>query len=237
MNLTKQKKKKIVRLTKREIVVMYCFTLLFALFAIHHVSSQAVEYDGSPRDTQEGRTLALVPKKFSGRALDDAVPPCPGKAGAIRYFSIEFLFISGADFNASECTESMLGELGDDVNDLLLDYGIGEAGKADNATFLAEVCPPVPATRRRLQTRFLWKTGGGGICRLCGNGDGDHRRRLGLGSLSWFNKIFLPNLHLELRNATLETIVGNYVPCLGIEPDVQVDLKVSTKAELAGISC
>jgi hypothetical protein len=217
--------------------MMYCFPLFFALFAMHLVSSQAVVYDGSASDAQEGRTLALFPKESFGRALEDAVPPCPGKAGAIRFFSIDFTVIPGADYNASECTESMRGEIIDDVNDILLDYGIGEAGKADNATFLAEVCPPAPETRRRMLIMYNWKISGGGICRLCPSYDADKRRRLGLGSLSWFKKIFLPDLHLELRNATLTTIVGNYLPCLGTEPDVKVDLKASTKAAFAGFSC
>jgi hypothetical protein len=218
--------------------MMYCFTLIFALFTIHQGSSQAAVHDGSASDEQEGRTSELFHKKSFGRSLVDAVPPCPGKAGAIRYFSIEFSFIPGDDVNASECIESMLGEIVDDVNNLLLDYGIGEAGKADNATFLAEVCPDVPVTRRQMQIiGFSWKIGGAAICRFCLGGNGDGRRRLGLGSLSWFSNIFLPNLNLSLRNATLETIAGKYVPCHGTEPDVEVDLELSTKAALAGISC
>lgn len=223
--------------SKRERVMMYYITLLFALFAVQHGSSQAAVHGGRASDKEDARALELFPKESFGRALVDAVPPCPGKAGAIRYFSIEFSFIPGADFNASDCTESMLGAMVDDVNDLLLDYGIGEAGKADNATFLAEVCPLVPETRRQLLALFSWKTGGAAICRFCSEANGDGRRRLGLGSLSWFNTIFLPDLNLALRNATLETIVGKYVSCLGTEPDVQVDLELSSKATLAGINC
>ena len=200
---------------------MLRLTLCLALLGLHHVTS----------------------KSAIGRALTETEPPCDGAGGPLKYFSIGFAFVPGDGFHAGECTESMQTSLTLDINDLLVEYGIGEAGQGDNATVLAEVCDTlspvevVPGTRRRLGG-YVWRGYATAVCRLCqeNNSDG-RRRRLSNGDSRWFRRIFLPEFHDMLVNATMETIVGNHVTCLGNNPEVTFDLKPITRAAAASFTC
>ena len=199
---------------------MLRLTLCLALLGLHHVTS----------------------KSAIGRALTETEPPCDGVGGPLKYFSIAFAFVPGDGFNAGECTKSMQTALTLDINDLLIEYGIGEAGQGDNATVLAEVCDmsapvkkAVHGTRRRLA--FIWKLNGLAVCRGCPKDSGDGRRRLSNGDSRWFRRIFLPEFHDMLVNAIMETVVGNHVACLGKDPEVTVDLKATTRSAVTGFKC
>jgi hypothetical protein len=147
---------------------------------------------------------------------------CPG-GGPVNYFNVEIKLTPQGGFDTSSCTAWKKTLIGDDINKLLLDYGVGSAGQGDNAVFLADVCEmPVTTNRRKLGAiGFLWT--GGGTCRSC-SGDNRDKRHLQNYDPNWFRNIYAPSLANVLRNAIVQTVVGNHVDCLGNGPQVLVNI-------------
>ena len=147
---------------------------------------------------------------------------CPG-GGPVNYFNVEINLVAQGGYDTSSCTAWKKTLIGNDINTLLLDYGIGRAGQGDNAVFLAEVCEmPVTTNGRNLRAiGFLWT--GGGTCRSCA-GDNRDKRHLQNYDPNWFRNIYAPSLANVLRNAIVQTVVGKHVSCLGNGPQVLVNI-------------
>ena len=150
------------------------------------------------------------------------VVACPG-GGPINYFNVEFQLTPQGGYDTSSCTPWKKTLIGDDINKILLEYGIGTAGKGDNAAYLAEVCEmPVSTNRRKLAAiGFLWT--GGGTCRKCSNDNFD-KRLLQSYDPNWFINIYAPSMANTLRNAIVNSFVGKHVDCLGNGPQVVVNV-------------
>lgn len=149
------------------------------------------------------------------------IVPCPD-GGPVYYFNVDIQLTPQGGYDTSSCTEWDQSLIGDDINSLLLDYGIGDAGQGDNTAFLAEVCA-LPGTERRKLAAigFLWT--GGGTCRLCTRDNFD-KRELQNYDPNWFHNVFAPNLANLLVNNIVGSIVGNHVNCLGNGPQVVVNI-------------
>ena len=83
------------------------------------------------------------------------------KDGNVDLFDVTVMIRSGGS-GIGSCRLADQVLLGNDRNNILVNYGIGEAGAGDKAVFLAGVCStPLKPARRRLYARFLWLGVGG----------------------------------------------------------------------------
>lgn len=156
------------------------------------------------------------------------VAKCEGPESQTYYFEVQIRLVPDAT-NTDVCNVADQVLLGNDLNTLLFNYGVGEAGADDEAVFEAGVCPqPTTATNRRLKTHngFFWKGGGG--CRFCLWDDRDGRRNLA----NWFTDTFAPMMETTLENAILTDIAQNHTSCLGDSPSIDVDLLQVSKQDL-----
>lgn len=147
--------------------------------------------------------------------------------------------------------------LGHDINRVMWDYGVGEAGKHDDVIFQAVVCPN-PITGRHPQkfpikkqststgiqmrpSSFMYSGIGG--CRFCTGDDRDKRfliadimptsREL---ASAWFENTFKPQLETTLKRAIKNEVVSLHDGCLGGNPTIEVDVIGMTLSEL-DLSC
>lgn len=147
------------------------------------------------------------------------------------YFEVIIRLVPAA--NTGVCLLADQVMLGHDINLLLLDYGVGNAGADDEAIFMAGVCvEPHTSVRRHLRWwgGYIWKGGGG--CRGCFRDDADSRR-LQVGSVTgggtiadWFSNEYAPWLETTLENAIIQTIAPQYTDCLGSAPE-EVDIIIN----------
>lgn len=125
--------------------------------------------------------------------------------------------------------------LGNELNQLLDENGVGEAGVDEGTViFLAGVCPrpsKAEAERRRLaylrKSGFMWRGGGG--CRYCLWDNSDQRNLLEVAEQqrklqNWFADTFAPPMEATLENAIRTEIVPNHQHCLGPNPTIDVEL-------------
>lgn len=151
--------------------------------------------------------------------------PCGSTPGKIHLFEVHVSLKAEIGYDLSGCTSTKKQQLGDAINGLLIDYGVGTPGAGDNGAFVAEVCND-PDRRRRLNgVSFTFN--GGGKCRFC-NQDNFDARRLDSSSDddNWFANAYMPAMETMLVNTLQNSIVGNHVACLGSTPDnVAVNLK------------
>ncbi len=167
-----------------------------------------------------GGILSFERDNMPERLLEVYPVPCPSGGGPINYFRHSITLTPKGGFNTNQCTSVRKDELGRNINALLLAYGIVDQGKGDNATFLARVCSSPSIGRRRLGAiGIIYK--GGGTCRFSPV-DNFHKRGLQQNDPNWFRNIYAPQLQNVLRNAIVQTIVGNYVDCMGQGPQVSV---------------
>lgn len=169
---------------------------------------------------KEGAIVSFESDSTPERLLQVYPVPCPSGGGPISYFSLSITLTPQGGFNTGQCTTERKNQLGQNINALLLAYGIGDQGKGDNAAFLARVCNSPTAGRRRLGAiGFIYK--GGGTCRYCAVDNFD-KRRTQQNDPNWFRNVYAPQLQNVLRNAIVQNIAPNYVDCLGQGPQVSV---------------
>ena len=179
-----------------------------------------------------------------------AAVTCALENGGVDFFDITVRITTTQSFSTS-CRLADQILLGDDINVILLNYGVGDAGAYDDAAYIAGVCTvPTQSTRRRLATTgFLWKGVGGcrpGMCkpdnadarmlttiRGASEVNGGHR---GLVS-TWFTDTFKPQMEATLEAAFAEELVPLHTGCLGTEPVIDVIITGSTLEELAAVKC
>jgi len=154
---------------------------------------------------------------------------------AVNIFNIDLFDITVAIVPQStqSCPLADQVFLGNAINLLLLDHGIGDAGLDDGALYLAGVCPEPTSTRRRkLQRGYIWNGGGG--CTSCGGDDGDDRRSLS--TSAWFTSQFKPQLESTVATAIAVELVPEHEDCLGTNPTIQVTVDGVSLWEL-NLSC
>jgi hypothetical protein len=182
---------------------LHLLTTMIHPFVVFAIISYYIVTCGASMLRVDSRVAPETAIKRQDRKLVEIVP-CPG-GGPVYYFNVDIQLTPQGGYDTSSCTEWDQSLIGNDINSLLLDYGVGDAGQGDNTAFLAEVCA-VPATgRRRLGAiGFLWT--GGGTCRLCTQDNFD-KRQLQSYDPNWFHNIFAPNL----ANLLVNNIVGAIV--------------------------
>jgi hypothetical protein len=153
---------------------------------------------------------------------------CQGE-GSQHFFTISIELIPQGGYNTSNCTSELQKAIGIDLNSLLMDYGLGDAGEGDGAAYVALVCTnPTKIGRRLQQLRYTWR--GGGTCRKCASDNFDTRR---LYDQNWFKNIYVPEMQNTLRNAITKTVVTRHITCLGKGPRVNVIIKeVATASQV-----
>jgi hypothetical protein len=173
---------------------------------------------------------------------------CPLILGKVNYFDITVQLTPQLGQHGI-CPLAEQNMLGNDINAILLEYGVGDAGVDTGAIFLAGVCTvPTITNRRRLSslaTGFLW-TGVGG-CRkgTCKADNSDQRMLAGVGSIdshrdlasSWFLDTFKPQLEATLEQAFATDLVPKYTACLGSDPGIAVTVNGITRAQLLAVEC
>lgn len=149
--------------------------------------------------------------------------PCNGNDQGPQYsFALDIQLTPQGGHDPNWCSTRKKKALQEDLNEFLLEYGVGEQGRGDNTAFLAEVCDTSFSGRRRLAgSNFRYY--GGGVCRFClwDNLDG---RRLRNDDPYWFANVFKPELQNLVRNKFTETVARNHWACLGSGPRVEVDV-------------
>lgn len=158
----------------------------------------------------------------------ELVSQCAGP-DELYYFEVYIRLTPSDDSGVCNVADQLL--LGNDINQLLLDHGIGDAGTDDDAIFLAGICPQ-PTTgatteRRELllplrMFRFIWSGGGG--CRFClPESNTDARRNLRQLN-DWFPNMFVPQTTATLEAALSTTVIPDHTSCLGSSPTIEVEL-------------
>ena len=194
--------------------------LLFLALNSRHWDAVTATSLIDPHD-EEGGIVSFESDSTPERLLDVYPVPCPPGGGPISNFTLAINLTPQGGFNTDQCTAAREDQLGQNINALLLAYSIGDQGKGDNAAFLALVCNIPIVGRRRLGTiGFIYK--GGETCRYCAVDNFDSKRHTQQNDPNWFRNIYTPQLQNVLRNAFVQTIVGNYVDCLGQGPQVSV---------------
>jgi hypothetical protein len=154
---------------------------------------------------------------------------CPGQ-GSSHFFKISIDVVPKEHYDVNACTTKLMRSIGHDLNYILLDYGMGDAGEGDNILYAAAVCTKPASDRRRLQwLNFVWK--GGGTCRQCSSDSYDSRK---LEDSNWFQDSFSPEIKNSLKTEVNETVVVKYTNCLGYQPMVNVtvnEVKSEAKAQ------
>ena len=173
---------------------------------------------------------------------------CPLKLGDIDYFDIAVQLTPQLG-QQGLCPLAEQNMLGNDINAILLEYGVGDAGVDTGAIFLAGVCTvPTITNRRRLSslaTGFLWTGVGGcrkGTCKadnsdqrmLAGTRSGDGDRYL---AGTWFSNTFKPQLEATLEKAFATELVAKYTGCLGSNPGIAVSVNGITRTQLLAVEC
>ena len=142
--------------------------------------------------------------------------------------------------------------LGNDINAILLEYGVGDAGVDTGAIFLAGVCTvPTITNRRRLgsvATGFLW-TGVGG-CRkgTCNPDNSDQRMLVGVGAMSTVTEILLLlargfQTHSSLsskrhwKKPSRRNLFQSTQPAWASDPAIAVTVNGITRAQLLAVEC
>jgi hypothetical protein len=157
---------------------------------------------------------------------------CPGGSPPF-YFTISIVLTPQGGYNTNQCTTTMKQSIGVDINAILYNYGLGDAGEGDNAAYSALVCEnPTTARRRLVIATYIWK--GGGACRQCTTDNFDRRR---LYDPNWFRNIYAPEMQNVLRNAITQSIVPNHVSCLGSGPVVSVTVQEVSSASQVPTTC
>jgi len=168
---------------------------------------------------------------------------CQGPTSQTHYFEVSFRIVPD-ETQVDICNVADQVLLGNDLNQLLLEYGIGEAGPDDNAIYRAGVCPqPMTTARRRsllVSKAFIYLGGGG--CRFCLVDSSDKRKLLRSfssgrelvvqGDAAWFAQVFAPQTKATLENAIKLEIAPNHQSCLGITPSVEVTIHEVSLADL-----
>lgn len=207
--------------------------------------SEEVSYEVKAfQESVLGRDIATTVDDEHSDRHRQLLSVCVGPS-QIYYFEVEIRLVP--DENTGICNIADQVLLGNEINQLLYEYGLGQAGADDDAVFHAGVCPQ-PTTsgrRRKLRLRsngFIWRGGGG--CRYCLWDDFDHRNlqqgvlKNGLlnkfgankDSENWFTETFAPEMEPTLENAIRDQILPNRTNCLGIDPVIDVTLiEVSLK--------
>lgn len=212
----------------RSFLITIAFLQLGGIAASSVLQEDPVEHD---------KFMVQPAQEEEDRELLQSVP-CPHAGGGpINYFQLTIDFIAQGGADTSACEESQKKELGEDINRLLLDYGMGEAGAEDDIVHLAEVCvePENIALRRKLR-RLGYTYRGGGSCRYCGGDNGDGGRSLQLYDPNWFENIYAPELENTLRNAITNTVARKHKICLGNGPQVLVGV-TPVNADEVNTSC
>lgn len=157
------------------------------------------------------------------------VSQCEGP-DELYYFEVFIRLIPSPEVS-SVCNVADQLMLGNDLNQLLIDHGVGDAGADDDAVFLAGICPQPTTTtaaerRRELKGLSLWgdvrfNWSGGGGCRFClPETDTDARRQLS----DWFTNTFVPQKTETLVEALTTTIIPDHSNCLGSIPKIDIEL-------------
>ncbi|KAI2489481.1 hypothetical protein MHU86_25121 [Fragilaria crotonensis] len=185
--------------------------------------------------SSRGRTAAVV---------------CALDPGVVDFFDIT-VSITPQNLLTQSCRLADQLLLGHDINTILLNYGVGDAGAYDDAAYIAGVCPaPTSATRRRLRvSRFMWRGIGGcrrGMCSadngdkrvLCNNGKGGEANDGHRGLVSaWFTNTFKPQMEATLEAAFAKELVPLYPGCLGVNPIIDVIISGSSLAQILSTQC
>ena len=210
-------------------------TSLFALsepktlFQLDDNSIDDEEHEDFLDSKQNSNSLVLTSKQDSmRRELQDLTFTCPGGSPPF-YFTISIVLTPQGSYDTSQCTTTMMEQIGVHLNSLLYNYGLGDAGEEDNAAYAAAVCPNPSTERRRLiVATYIWR--GGGACRQCITDNFDRRR---LFDPNWFQNVYVPEMQNVLRNAIVHTVVSNYESCLGSGPVVSVTVQeVNTESQV-----
>jgi hypothetical protein len=166
------------------------------------------------------------------RQLQALTFTCPGGSPPI-FFTISIVLTPQDDYDINQCTTTVMQSIGVDINAILYNYGLGDAGEGDNAAYSALVCEnPTTARRRLVIATYIWK--GGGACRQCTTDNFDRRR---LYDPNWFRNIYAPEMQNVLRNAITQSIVPNHVSCLGSGPVVSVTVQEVSSASQVPTTC
>jgi hypothetical protein len=157
---------------------------------------------------------------------------CPIDQSQIDFFEITIKTVPST-INACPLADQVL--LGNNINNILVQYGIGENGKYDNSVFLAGVCStPSTSTRRILRARgYIW-LGFGGCAKVMCTGDNEDGMRL---QLTWFYSTFKPKMEATLSNAIIQEIAPNFKACLEEHPSIEVTITGKTLTEVQSIQC
>ena len=141
-------------------------------------------------------------------------PPCPTEDGLVHFFGLSVEFTPKGGFSAGQCTSEQQEEIGNDINQLLMAYGIGPKGEGDDASFIARVCAHPLG-----EVGLVYK--GGGTSRFCED-DTFHLRRMRKVDIGWFRDTYAPELQTVLRYGITQTVARKYVDCMGKRPQVSV---------------
>lgn len=178
-----------------------------------------------------------------------AAVSCALKKGEVDFFDISVSITPSQSFSQfCRLADQIL--LGNDINSILLNYGVGDAGAFDDAAYVAGVCiAPAQTTRRRLVTTgFVWKGIGGcrpGMCSF----DNSDIRLLNTGSEAgqanggqngdvseWFTNTFKPEMEATLKVAFGE-LEDLHLKCVGKNPVIDVIVNGASLAEIASAKC
>lgn len=114
---------------------------------------------------------------FSSQLTRRAQSCCAEKKADIEFFDLSIAITPTSHQTCSQADQNFLGNA---INLLLLDYGVGKAGDRDDVLFLAKVCAEPSTHRRQLYLRrgggYIWD--GAGACRGCPGERYDGRRTL-----------------------------------------------------------
>jgi len=225
------------------------FSDVSGLFDEHEelmLEEQELLVESFDEDTTPSAGTAIVLAEDTDNNIVRRLPSsCVNDKGQIEYFDIEISI--KANTAPTNCDHADAIMMGNDINIILRNNGIGEAGVNDNAIYRAGVCPkPQVVNRRRLliaQKSFVFL--GGGSCRFCPVDNWDARRSLlsftsssgatttdrrELASV-WFNTVFRPNLEKSVEDAIKSDIVPRYPGCLGTNPTISATVLGISKAD------
>lgn len=176
---------------------------------------------------------------------------CALDPGVVDFFDIT-VSITPQNLQTQTCLLADQLLLGHDINAILLNYGVGDAGAYDDAAYIAGVCPaPTASARRRLLRAigFIWKGVGGCAPGMCSPDNGDKRMlttssgggkanggHRGLVS-SWFTNTFKPQMEATLEAAFATELVPLHRGCLGTNPIIDVTLTGSSLWQISRLQC
>jgi hypothetical protein len=152
-------------------------------------------------------------------------------AGPINNFKIRLEIYPSGEFSENRCSTDAQSVIGELVNNVLKDFGMGNSGKGDHAVFSAEVCTKPLLKRRRLSRLFSWA--GRGICVSCSADNGDGRRLEN--DNEWFKKVFIPKIRNRLEKGIDKAILHEFDDCVGTSPRVSLELEQTES--LPDITC